>query len=172
MRGHRQPENRCQHSEDVSKKLHAGYRCRKAVICSSKLFREGATRAQLDTAPGAPVSDPAGLEFRLETRRIGDRRSVRPARRGQCQEAPGRLLCGQRDERSVVEGSKKNSGNERWKRVVKKDDSFPADPPHNYMEQGGELRQPCHNYWHEPDDLSTQTPGLAPRTPAAHHPAE
>ena len=29
-------------------------------------------------APGAPVSDPAGLEKESETRRIGDRRSARP----------------------------------------------------------------------------------------------
>jgi len=29
-----------------------------------------------DTATGAPVSDPAGIEKQLETRRIGDRRSA------------------------------------------------------------------------------------------------
>ena len=33
-------------------------------------------------ASGAPVSDPASIEFRPETRRIGDRRSVMPARAG------------------------------------------------------------------------------------------
>src|SRR6058998_347914 len=32
----------------------------------------------LDAAPGAPVSDPAGLQMKPETRRIGDRRSAVP----------------------------------------------------------------------------------------------
>ena len=35
-------------------------------------------RAHLDTATGAPVSDPAGIEKHPETRRIGDRRSAVP----------------------------------------------------------------------------------------------
>ena len=37
--------------------------------------REG---VHFDTAPGAPGSDPAGMEIYPETRRIGDRRSARP----------------------------------------------------------------------------------------------
>jgi hypothetical protein len=37
---------------------------------------------QLDTAPGAPVSDPAGIEKHPETRRIGDRRSATPVKSG------------------------------------------------------------------------------------------
>ena len=41
-----------------------------------------AARAHLDTAPGAPVSDPAGIEKRPQTRRIGDRRSAMPAESG------------------------------------------------------------------------------------------
>src|ERR1017187_617505 len=37
--------------------------------------------AQLGTAPGAPVSDPASIEHPPETRRIGDRRSARSEER-------------------------------------------------------------------------------------------
>src|SRR6184192_3834430 len=36
----------------------------------------------LDTAPGAPVSDPAGIQKHTETRRIGDRRSAVPVESG------------------------------------------------------------------------------------------
>ena len=39
-------------------------------------------RAHPDTAPGAPVSDPASWENHPETRRIGDRRSTLPAASG------------------------------------------------------------------------------------------
>ena len=39
-------------------------------------------RAYLDTAPGAPVSDPAAIEEISETRRTGDRRSAMPVKSG------------------------------------------------------------------------------------------
>jgi len=38
--------------------------------------------AQLDTAPGAPVFDPAGVAKTSEPRRIGDRRSATPVESG------------------------------------------------------------------------------------------
>jgi len=38
--------------------------------------------AHLDTAPGAPVSDPAGIQKHPETRRIGDQRSAVPFESG------------------------------------------------------------------------------------------
>jgi hypothetical protein len=38
--------------------------------------------AHLDTAPGAPVSDPASIQNPPETRRIGDRRSAIAAKSG------------------------------------------------------------------------------------------
>ena len=40
------------------------------------LVGEGTGRAQLDTVPGTPVSDPARIKDHLATRRIGDRRSA------------------------------------------------------------------------------------------------
>ena len=42
----------------------------------------------LGTALGAPVSDPAGIEKGLETRRIGDRRSAMPIESGAASCAP------------------------------------------------------------------------------------
>ena len=53
-------------------------------------------RAHLDTATGAPVSDPAGIEKHPETRRIGDRRSAVPVESravSRCARLPGVRRC-------------------------------------------------------------------------------
>lgn len=72
-------------------------RCRasRSAGCAAARSLEVGTsprRVRLDTAPGVPVSDPASVGFRPQTRRIGERRSalaagsgaprIRPSRRG------------------------------------------------------------------------------------------
>jgi hypothetical protein len=49
---------------------------------SSQEAAASQSRAHLDTAPEAPLSDPASIENPPETRRIGDRRSVFAAKSG------------------------------------------------------------------------------------------
>src|ERR1039458_6536619 len=54
-----------------------------AASAGTRHRRGGAgLRAHLDTAPEAPLSDPASIENPPETRRIGDRRSVFAAKSG------------------------------------------------------------------------------------------
>src|ERR1017187_6495221 len=50
------------------------------VACGD--FERHCRGAYLDTAPGAPVSDPASIEHPPEMRRIGDRRSAIAAKSG------------------------------------------------------------------------------------------
>jgi oxygen-independent coproporphyrinogen-3 oxidase len=57
-------------------------------------FARGAgAEAHLDTAAGAPVSDPAGGEIHTETRRVGDRRSARLVESGVSRCSPGLVEC-------------------------------------------------------------------------------